>query len=346
MDGLEKRAETRPETKDSSLAECIQEKQMSSIQAIVVDPQAAGRLAIREVERPTSTPSEALVRVYAISLNLGDVYKVSMGIDGDRLGWDLAGIVEQAAADGSGPKIGTRVAGLLVAPRFGAGAQLVAVSTKELAEIPNEISFAQAAALPTAGLTALYALKRGGTLLNRTILVTGASGGVGHFACQLAQLAGASVVGAVRREANVASVKALGVHHVVEGEDLSVAQQFGPYELIIDVLGGNALATALSGLLVSGGLCVSLGMMDGLEVTLNLGEIFMRTGNVNLSTLVLPVELESRTGSEGLASLARMVAEKRLHPLIGVEAPWTEIAEIVQQFQDRRIIGKAVLHIS
>ncbi|GHO63194.1 hypothetical protein KSC_020860 [Ktedonobacter sp. SOSP1-52] len=75
---------------------------MSSIQAIVVDPQAAGRLAIREVERPTSTPSEALVRVYAISLNLGDVYKVSMGTDGDRLGWDLAGIVEQAAADGPG----------------------------------------------------------------------------------------------------------------------------------------------------------------------------------------------------------------------------------------------------
>jgi NADPH:quinone reductase len=87
-------------------------------------------------------------------------------------------------------------------------------------------------------------------------------------------------------------------------------------------------------------------MMDGLEVTLNLGEIFMRTGNVNLSTLALPVELESRAGAEGLASLARMVAEKRLHPLIGVEAPWTEIAEIVQQFQDRRIIGKAVLHIS
>jgi len=346
MNCLEKRAEIQPQTKDSSQAESIQEKQMSSIQAIVVDPQIAGRLAIREVERPTPTPSEALVRVHAISLNVGDIYRISLAESGGQLGWDLAGMVEQAAADGSGPKIGTRVAGLLVAPRFGAAAQLAAVPTKDLAEIPNEVSFAQAAALPTAGLTALYALERGGPLLNQNILVTGASGGVGHFACQLAQLAGASVVGAVRREANVASVKALGVHHIVKGEDLSVAQQFGPYDLIIDVLGGNALATALSSLIKPGGLCVSLGIMDGLEVTLNLGEIFMRAGNVNLSTLVLPVELKSRAGAEGLTSLARLVASERLHPLIGVEAPWIEIAEIVQQFQNRRIPGKAVLHIS
>ncbi|WP_374226893.1 zinc-binding dehydrogenase [Ktedonobacter sp. SOSP1-85] len=195
-------------------------------------------------------------------------------------------------------------------------------------------------------MTALYALERGGFLLNRHILVTGASGGVGHFACQLAQLAGASVVGTVRQEANVASVKVLGVHHIVKGDDLSVAQQFGPYDLIIDVLGGKALAMALSSLIKPDGLCVSLGIMDGLDVTLNLGEMFMRTGNVNLSTLVLPVELRSRVGAEGLTGLAQLVAKERLHPLIGVEAPWTEIAEVVQQFQKRRIPGKVVLHIS
>ncbi|HTK12003.1 MAG TPA: zinc-binding dehydrogenase [Ktedonobacteraceae bacterium] len=319
---------------------------MSSIQAIVVDPHVAGRLAIREVERPTPNPSEALVRVHAISLNVGDIYRIPTAEAGWRPGWDLAGVVEQAAADGSGPVVGTRVVGLFVAPHAGTGAQLVAIRTNYLAEIPAEVSFARAAAIPTAGLTALYALEKGGFLLNRNVLVTGASGGVGHLACQLARQAGAYVVGAVRRPERAASVKALGVHHVVVGEDLSVAQQFGPYDLIIDVLGGNALATALSTLLVPGGLCVSLGIMDGLEVTLNLGEIFMRTGGVNLCALILPAEMERRAGAEGLASLARMVAEDRLHPLIGVEAPWTEIAEIVQQFQDRRITGKAILHIS
>ncbi|GHO96135.1 oxidoreductase [Reticulibacter mediterranei] len=319
---------------------------MDSIQAIVVDHQVAEHLVIREVQRPIPTPSEALVRVHAISLNVGDIYRISLAESGGQLGWDLAGTVEQAAADGSGPKSGSRVAGLLVAPRFGAGAQLVAVPTKDLAEIPNGVSFAQAAALPTAGLTALYALERGGSLLHRNVLVTGASGGVGHFACQLAQLAGASVVGAVRQEANIASVKALGVRHIAKGADLSVAQQFGPYDLIIDVLGGHALAVALSSLLVPGGLCVGLGMMDGLEVTLNLGEIFMQAGNINLSTLVLPVELKSKAGAEGLARLMHLVAEERLHPLIGIEAPWTEITKIVQQFRDRRIPGKAVLHIS
>lgn len=127
---------------------------------------------------------------------------------------------------------------------------------------------------------------------------------------------------------------------------IAVARQSGPYDLIIDVLGGNALATALSSLLKPDGLCVSLGIMDGFEVTLKLREIFGSTGNVNLSTLVLPVELKSKAGTEGLTRLASLVAEGRLHPLIGVEAPWTEIATIVQQFQTRRFPGKAVLHIS
>ncbi|HET8841703.1 MAG TPA: zinc-binding dehydrogenase, partial [Ktedonobacteraceae bacterium] len=174
----------------------------------------------------------------------------------------------------------------------------------------------------------------------------GASGGVGHFACQLGQLAGASVVGAVRQKANGASVKALGVHHLVEGDDLLVAQPFGPYDLVIDVLGGKALATVLSRLIKPDGLCISLGIMDGLEVKLNLGELFMRAGNINLSTLVLPVELKRRSGAGGLTNLVRLVAEGRLHPLIGVQAPWKEVTEVVQRFQSRRVPGKVVLHIS
>jgi NADPH:quinone reductase len=86
-------------------------------------------------------------------------------------GWDLAGTIERAAADGTGPQASARVVGLLAS---GAWAELVAVPTNSLAELPEGVSFELAATLPVAGLTALYALEKGGGLVGRSVLVTGA----------------------------------------------------------------------------------------------------------------------------------------------------------------------------
>src|SRR5579859_5804027 len=106
---------------------------MSTMRAIVVDPDVKGRLALSEVESPSPAPSEALVRVAAISLNLGEVRRAVLRTTeaGWRPGWDLAGIVEKAADDGSGPSVGSRVFGVVNA---GAWAECVAVPTKQLAE--------------------------------------------------------------------------------------------------------------------------------------------------------------------------------------------------------------------
>src|SRR5215472_6163632 len=140
------------------------------MRAVVVDPSGAGRLAIREVDAPQPAPSELLVRVKSISLNRGDVREAHFAADGSRIGWDFAGAVERAAADGSGPMAGTRVVGT---QPTGAWAELVAAPAVAVAPLPDSVSFAQAATLPIAGLTALYALERGGPLLGRTALVTG-----------------------------------------------------------------------------------------------------------------------------------------------------------------------------
>ena len=146
------------------------------MQAIVIDPQAPARLGFQAVEAPLPQANEAVIQVKAISLNRGEVVYRVQGTAGTRLGWDLAGVVEQAAADGSGPRVGTRVVGVsIVSPA--AWAEQVAVPTNALAELPASVSFAQAAALPVAGLTALYALEHGGSLLARPVLVTAASGG-------------------------------------------------------------------------------------------------------------------------------------------------------------------------
>ena len=149
---------------------------MPANRAVVVDPEAPGRLVIQPVAEPVTDRGEALVRVRAISLNRGEVRRSGMAPAGWRPGWDLAGEVTRAAADGSGPREGARVVGLL--PE-GAWAARVAVPTHALAELPEPVTFSQAATFPVAGLTALLALARGGPLLGHRVLVTGATGLVG-----------------------------------------------------------------------------------------------------------------------------------------------------------------------
>src|SRR6202049_4543607 len=168
-----------------------------TIRAVVVDPSAPGKLALKPVEMRDPDPDEVGVRVTAISLSRGETRRaLQVAEPGWRPGWDFAGVVETEAADGSGPKSGTRVVGMLPS---GAGAERVNCRTHAVAALPDGVSDAQASTLPVAGLTALHALRQGGLLLGRKVLVDGATGGVGHLACQLASAAGALVWGHVRR---------------------------------------------------------------------------------------------------------------------------------------------------
>lgn len=313
---------------------------MAVMRAIVVDPGASGRLSIREVEAPQPAPSETLVRVAAISLNRGEVRGVQQSAANSRIGWDFAGIVERPAADGSGHKAGTRVVGTLPT---GAWAEQVAAPAAAVAPLPDTVSFAQAATLPIAGLTALYALEQGGPLLGRTILVTGASGGVGLFACQLARRGGARVVGVVRTAAYEAAVREAGAHEVVIDTDCRLAEPFGPYNTILESVGGASLATALR-FLAQNGTCVLYGRSGAGESTIDAAQFFLNGGST-LYGFIIFHELKRRPASEGLARLARLVADGELRPRIEVEASWTEIADVAQGLLDRRFPGKAVLHL-
>ena len=308
---------------------------MSANQAVVVDPGAPGRLVIRPVPEPVPDRREAVVRVRAISLNRGEVRRASTAAAGWRPGWDLAGEVERPAADGSGPPEGARVVGLC---HEGAWAARVAVSAPALGEVPDKVTLAQAATLPVAGLTALLALERGGGLLGRRVLVTGATGGVGDFAVQLARLAGAHVTASARRAEQTPALRQLGAHEVVVGDDIPPAPR---YDLVIESVGGRTLGTALAAL-EPGGVCVTLGVSASAEVTFDARQFFI-AGRTALHGFYLFAELGRAPAGEGLRRLAGLVAAGQLAPRISVERPWREIGEVAADLMARRFPGKAVL---
>lgn len=310
---------------------------MNRVRAAVVDPQAAGHLSIREVDPPSPGSNQALVRVAATSLNLGEVHMAQSAQAGSVLGWDVAGTVERAAADGSGPPQGSRVVGIL---RSGAWSELVAVPTDALEELPDGVSFAQAATLPVAGLTALWAVEHGTGLLARKVLVTGASGGVGHFACQLAKLSGAEVVGLVRHQQKEDIVRQAGADQVAVGEDAQPAAGLGPYRLVVEAVGGKILAQAM-GMLGPDGVCVSIGVIGGMDIPLDLRT--MRAPRSSLYKMLVFTEVNREPASVGLARLAQLVAERRLKPHIDVEESWNRIGRVAEDLLQRKISGKAVL---
>jgi len=306
-----------------------------SNRAVVVDPEVTGRLVVRPVPDPVPDRGEAVVRLKALSLNRGEVRRAGMAAAGWRPGWDLAGTVERAAADGSGPRVGARVVGLL---GEGAWAERVAVPTHALAELPDKVTFSQAATFPVAGLTALYALAKRGSLLARRVLVTGATGGVGDFATQFARLVGAHVTASVRRDDQGALVRQAGAHEVVVGDDIPATPK---YDLVIDSVGGRTLGTALAAL-ERGGVCVTLGVSASAEVTFDARTFFV-SGRTTLYGFYLFVELGNDPAGDGLRRIADLVAAGQVAPRISLERSWTDIGQVAQDLMARRFPGKAVL---
>jgi NADPH:quinone reductase len=233
----------------------------------------------------------------------------------------VAGVVETAAPEG-GPPAGARVVGLA---DQGGWSELVPVPVERLAVLPDRVSFEQAACLPVAGLTALRALRTLGDVLGRELLVTGAGGGVGNIAVQLARDAGAFVTGLARRPRDIAGVR------WVSELDESVR-----FARVIDGLGGAVLQSALAHLsphahvvFYGGGepLQLSLAALRGTPAKIEALFVYQASGRFD----------------DDLATLARFVALGRVVPRIDRVVPIANVNEALAALSAGGIDGKIVM---
>jgi NADPH:quinone reductase-like Zn-dependent oxidoreductase len=308
------------------------------MRALVVDRSEPGGLRVADVPEPVPAPNQAVVEVLAVSVNRGEARRAASAPDGWRPGWDLSGIVRTAPTDGSGPPEGTRVVGLV---REAAWAERVAVPSVDLAPIPDTLEFGPAATLPVAGLTALRAIGLGGRLLGRKALITGASGGVGRFAIQLAAMSGACVAAIAGSRERGEGLGPLGADRVLTGID----QATGPYDLILESVGGASLGRALE-LVRPGGVIVSYGNSSGEPTTFDVSRFYGPGSGATLYAFLIFEELRRAGGAKrDLVALAALLDEGSLSAEVAMELDWSSAGRAIEALMARRVAGKAVLRV-
>ena len=308
-------------------------------------------LEYADVEKPVPADNEILVKVQAAAVNPLDwhymrgspyVMRLMTGLGSPketRLGADFAGTVEAVGKDVTRYQPGDEVFG----GRTGAyGEYVVVPEDRALALKPANMSFAQAAAVPVAGVTAIQALRDSGKLEpGQKVLINGASGGVGTFAVQIAKAFGAEVTG-VCSTRNVAMVRSLGADHVIDYKQDNYTENEERYDLIIDMVGNHSLS-ANRGVLVPDGRLVMVGGKSGNWLT-----PFLRPIGAFLMSPFVDQELGmmlARLRADDLAALAKLMQDGQLVPVLDQSYALSEVADAIRYSEEGHARGKIIVEM-
>lgn len=304
------------------------------MRALVCAGDGTAKVVFADVDEPTPRPDQLVVEVAAASVNRGELRLLQVRDAGWRPGQDIAGTVVEAAADGTGPPVGARVVAWVDQAGW---AELAVADSDRVAVLGDETGFAEAATLPVAGMTALRALRKGGNLLGRRVLITGAAGGVGRFAVELAARSGAEVTAVAGGADRAQGLTEIGAARVVE----EIGTVEGPFDLILESAGGESLEHAFR-VVDHSGTIVVFGISSGEPASFSFRDFSQRPIRVE----VFFVYESGRPFGPDLQFLADLVAQGTLHPQVGVEVGWEDTASAFLALAERRVNGKAVLRIA
>jgi NADPH:quinone reductase-like Zn-dependent oxidoreductase len=308
-------------------------------------------LTIEDVAKPSPTDDEVLIRVRAAGLNPRD-YHVFAGLylmrpffgmrspKEQRLGADLAGVVEAVGKNVTTLKVGDKVFGTAA----GALAEYVCAAETKVALMPANASFEQAAAVPIAGLTALQGLRdKGAVKAGTKVLITGASGGVGTFAVQVAKTFNANVTGVCStRKLNL--VRSLGADQVIDYTRDDFTRRGQQYDLIFDCVGSTSISDCRRAL-TPRGMYIGIGVRPGGSLIGPLPRIIRvlvasRFGSPKVALFM------ARVNQADLNTLKELIETRKVTPVVDRCFPFEKTADAFVHLHDGHPGGKVVVTLT
>ena len=305
-------------------------------------------LQLKEIEKPTPTENQVLVKVHAASINalewrpftMSPIFIRLMGgllkPKDPKLGTDIAGRVEAVGSNVTEFQPGDEVFGVA----SGAFAEYVCAGKTKLALKPANVSFEAAAAVPVAAFTALQGLRdRGQIQPGQKVLIYGASGGVGTFAVQLAKSLGAEVT-AVCSPRNLDMARSIGADHVIDYTREDFTKIGRHYDLILAVNGYRPILDYRRALSPSG-ICVVLGgsMVQVLQGLL-LGPLVSRIGGKKMGFLL------AHSNQKDLVFMGELLEAGKVVSVIDRSYPLSEVPKALRYLVEEHAQGKVVIEIA
>ena len=287
-----------------------------------------GMLKVMEVEKPQPREDEVLVEVIAATVIRGDVILNNMhpllmlpmrlfGLKKKTVpGHEFAGVVQAVGEKVSRFRASDRVFGTTTGLKVGSQAEFVCLPEEWgqgfIEKMPDNVGFAEAAATPVGGMTAVYILRKGEIKKGQKVLIYGASGSVGTFAVQLAKYFGAEVTG-VCSTRNLELVKSLGADHLIDYTRQDLSKISGPYDVIFDAVGKTSLSDWKQSL--------------------------------NHNGKFLTVQSPTKESHENLNFLKTLLEAGKIRPVVDKTFPLEKIAEAYEYVQTGHKRGNVVIQI-